>query len=505
MGILDNIDYGDPKTAALLGLAQGLLSAGAPHSTPVSFTGALGQGVSGALSAASEAQKYSYLAQQAQALKYANALSQAKADELAKGASMPYPVLPGVQNVGSGGGGGSGGGASPIVNPDANNVYGSPLTTPPSVNQSVAPAAPSVTPASSSYFDPQALYEQGRRYLLLGIPGGAAMMESAINHDPSITGPVALAGQGYRVGRDGVYQLAPGIAAGKGDIAGAEANAKLPSEAVTSFLRYAGRPTAYNPFKEKIEPGYNFLPPSIQNIIQQGLKGATLSQQSPTTGSPTQGQGNLLSPLETASQTKHGEELETESKALRDSANNAVSMNYNLDQMRTALSGFKPGPGTNLQMFLEKNLSILGKPFGVEPPSSLGSYQEFSKYANQIAFAATRQMGAREAAQVVKMQIESNPNSELTPQAVNGLMNSMQSMNDYIISKSKGEQAWRTTHRGTTDGFNSYWLEHYDPRAWQFMRMSPDEQRSFANSISPSEAGKLKQKILNAQEDGWLK
>lgn len=49
--------FGDPQTAALLGLAQGLLQAGAPSPFPTNFSGALAQGAGGALSGAMNAQK----------------------------------------------------------------------------------------------------------------------------------------------------------------------------------------------------------------------------------------------------------------------------------------------------------------------------------------------------------------------------------------------------------------------------------------------------------------
>lgn len=75
--------FGDPKTAALLGLAQGLLKAGAPTSVPTGLGGALSQGIGGALSGAMGAQQYQhqaavndYLGQQSAQLKQAAATAQ---------------------------------------------------------------------------------------------------------------------------------------------------------------------------------------------------------------------------------------------------------------------------------------------------------------------------------------------------------------------------------------------------------------------------------------------
>ena len=72
--------FGDPATMALLGLSQGLLSAGSPQPFPTSLGGALSHGIGGALSGAMGAQQYNLTQQQIRALQLANTLNQGKAD-----------------------------------------------------------------------------------------------------------------------------------------------------------------------------------------------------------------------------------------------------------------------------------------------------------------------------------------------------------------------------------------------------------------------------------------
>lgn len=74
--------FGDPKAMALLGLAQGLLSAGAPHSTPVGLGGALSQGIGGALNGAMSAQKMNQQQTLVDLEKQKVALTQAQAAKL---------------------------------------------------------------------------------------------------------------------------------------------------------------------------------------------------------------------------------------------------------------------------------------------------------------------------------------------------------------------------------------------------------------------------------------
>ena len=63
MGLLD-IDFNDPQTAGLLGMASGFFNAGAPSRTRTNFGQALMQGLGGMQQGQAQAQQY----QQAQEL-----------------------------------------------------------------------------------------------------------------------------------------------------------------------------------------------------------------------------------------------------------------------------------------------------------------------------------------------------------------------------------------------------------------------------------------------------
>ena len=84
--------FGDPQAMALMGLAQGLLSAGAPQPFPTSLGGALSQGIGGALNGAMGAQRYNLSEQQIRALQLANTLNQGKADFYNGVSTAPAPA-----------------------------------------------------------------------------------------------------------------------------------------------------------------------------------------------------------------------------------------------------------------------------------------------------------------------------------------------------------------------------------------------------------------------------
>lgn len=517
-GILDF--YNDPSSAGILSLASGMMDAGGPQRFPVSLGQALGQGFNQSLRTTQAIQSLN-LQRQLQQQQIIGAMLGNRmmgwkanlldsAEEGPQAQAAPAGPVPTTQADVA-----PGGNANPNGMPAwASQAIQSGET--PSAYTAPQQAAPQ---ASGGYGIPQLPGVDPRTSALIAAGVLSPAYASALT-----SGPNALLAKGYVPDGKGGWMMSQTFAQGQGQVTGAQEAAKFPYAAMTSLARYAGRPVTYNPYTTQVAAGFDFLPASVRQQIMGAVSGiggggaapavggGAAPQGAPVASAPsaavpnagTGGRPGLLSPLQLEAQKAHANELESESKSLREAANNAVQANYSFDQMSNALNGFKPGPGTNIQMWLEKNLSMLGKPFGIEPPKNLGNYQEFTKYANQVAFAATKQLGSREAAQIVQMQIESNPNAELNPEAVKGLITSMHSMNDYIIAKSQAEQQWRGTHGGTTDGFNSYWQSTTDPRAWQLGKMTSQEQTKFVNALSPSDAAKLKQKIMAARTNGWL-
>jgi len=192
--------------------------------------------------------------------------------------------------------------------------------------------------------------------------------------------------------------------------------------------------------------------------------------------------GSVMTGLPSEQQTylqHRGEQNATYMQDLQHQSDSAQQMNYQLDQMRQALSGFQTGRFTDAFMGAKNAIAGLGQLVGVQPPQDISNYQEFTKYANQVAFAQTRLMGSREAAQIVHMQIASNPNAKLTPNAVHSLLDSMQAMNDYILKKNEYLQTMAQHNNGDTTVAASQWSNRVDPRAWDMAINKSAAQKTF--------------------------
>jgi hypothetical protein len=167
---------------------------------------------------------------------------------------------------------------------------------------------------------------------------------------------------------------------------------------------------------------------------------------------------------------------------LQTQADNARQANYTLDQMSTVARGVVLGPAAPAKAWMQNAATAMAQLFGANPPAqALGNYQELTKYANQVAFAATRQMGSREAAQIVHLQMESNPNPRLMPQAFADLVGSMRAMNSYIVAKNTAIQGVATDKASALKAAST-WTNQVDPRVWD-LSLSPQMATKFAPQI----------------------
>lgn len=199
---------------------------------------------------------------------------------------------------------------------------------------------------------------------------------------------------------------------------------------------------------------------------------------------PQPGGGALagLSPGQRGFLEERGKESAQYVTQLQAAADGATNTNYSLDQMLASARSAQLGPGAPARAFIENGVAAIGQQFGIAPPKELANYEQLDKYANQVAFAATRQMGSREAAQIVHLQMVSNPNKQLVPEAFSGLVQSMKAMNNYIIAKNTAIQAQNGTDNDSALQAASVWTQRIDPRVWD-LSLSPELATKFASSI----------------------
>jgi len=295
---------------------------------------------------------------------------------------------------------------------------------------------------------------------------------------------------------NGRQQLIPGATDTEQALEAAEARGKAAGEVER----------VWNPATQQ----YEYVPRS--NITggraPPAAAGPANSSGSGISAAPGPQQGSFLSSL--------GRESGGYVQQLQEGADAAVNANYALDQMLKDSEKVSLGPAAGAKEWGLKNLTAVGQVFGVNVPSNLADYQELDKYANQIAFAATRQMGSREAAQIVHLQMQSNPNKELTAGAFTDLAQSMKAMNNYLIAKNQALQQAARTNGGDAMQAAAQWTKTVDPRVWD-LALSPQMGEKWAATIgknkiqsawqylSPDEQAAVVRNIPMSVRQQWLK
>jgi hypothetical protein len=177
--------------------------------------------------------------------------------------------------------------------------------------------------------------------------------------------------------------------------------------------------------------------------------------------------------------------LGEQSTAIETAANDAQDLNARLTNMDVARAGFAPGKGAKQYYDAAAWLnSYLPGSFLPEGMSSdkVASYQDFSKLATQYATEQARKLGAREAASVVNMMVQANPNAEMTPQALQDITNGLRAQNDFVIAKADAKKTYMDD-KGSLEGFDSYWRKTARPEQFMIKYLTPERISSLPTPV----------------------
>jgi len=112
----------------------------------------------------------------------------------------------------------------------------------------------------------------------------------------------------------------------------------------------------------------------------------------------------------------------------------------------------------------------------------VANYQDFSKLATQYATEQARKLGAREAASVVNMMVQANPNAEMTPQALQDITNGLRAQNDFVIAKAEAKKTYMDQNK-SLEGFDSYWRKNARPEQFMMKYLTPERIASLPTPV----------------------
>jgi hypothetical protein len=168
---------------------------------------------------------------------------------------------------------------------------------------------------------------------------------------------------------------------------------------------------------------------------------------------------------------------------LQGSRRDAADLNGRLSQLEAAAAGFTPGKGAN--RFYDAAAWLNGYlPGGFIPEGmsadKVSSFQEFSKLATQYATERARTLGAREAASVVQMMVNANPNAEMTPDAIKRIVAGLRAQNDYSVEKANAADAWLAdpANKGSLRGFENDFIKKNSPEKFLLPYLTQEDLKT---------------------------
>lgn len=173
---------------------------------------------------------------------------------------------------------------------------------------------------------------------------------------------------------------------------------------------------------------------------------------------------------------------------LQDSRRSATDLNGRLSQMETAAANFVPGKGAtrfyDAAAWLNSYLpgSFIPKEMDAK---KVDSYQEFSKLATQYATERARTLGAREAASVVQMMVNANPNAEMTPDAIRRISAGLRAQNDYAVDKANAADAWLSDpkNKGSLRGFENQFTKDNQPEKYLLPHLTQEDLKTIPTHV----------------------
>lgn len=450
------MDFLDPQTQGLLGLAQGILASSGPSRMPVPFGAALAGGFGGMQAAANNAignqQRQSLIGLEQQKAKLTEAQTAAalRQNAVQEGILRQLGLVPDMP---------------PALMGQPAGVLAAPSASP---QPSEAPVPALIPPVGGvlSQLPPYARTAVGLDVGLNGGKGMAGILQKSM-------GPQEIQGVGSVQfnPQTGKYEALPGLAeamaAWKGATAGVENENALVEikDPVTGAPRQVTKAQAL--MMAKPSNAAMNLPATdraaiLADMQKSGITDANVNMVYPNgqvKGTIT-GPGFQSGPSPSA-QTALTEQAKAAAGIQGDidkEAENALASKRILGEMRDLSQDFTPSKIAPFQRTLGEWAQALGLKGFDDQIKSAGSQQALQKLTAQMATAAMKQFTNRGTQMEFNTFLQNNPNAALTPEGFSKVLGFMEGTADKILAKQQAFVEWKKTHPlETAQDFNAEW------------------------------------------------
>jgi hypothetical protein len=214
-----------------------------------------------------------------------------------------------------------------------------------------------------------------------------------------------------------------------------------------------------------------------------------------STGQVTTG----LGPAQSSAQAATGAQGAARFSQIADQGVAAQAQDAILGNMETEIAQFASGTGQDrIKNFQKATLRFapgVARAFGIDE-KSVAANESFDKLAAQIADA----QGAGSDARLAVTQ-SANPGSTLTPEGARLILSQLRGNADY--NKARATLAANWPDKADQAGFEQQ-AKNLDPRAFQMLRMTPEQQRTFFTNLNAADKASVKKAWTWATEQGLV-
>jgi hypothetical protein len=197
-----------------------------------------------------------------------------------------------------------------------------------------------------------------------------------------------------------------------------------------------------------------------------------------------------VGPSATAAGSVSGASNANQGVDLQKTADTMPDVKSMLGNMAGDLKDFTSGPGSHSWKNFRAGAIRMGVPVD---ENTVASQENFTKLATQMAQRQFSILG-HGSDQTLQSAMNANPNEAISKLGNQRIIEMLKGNADAITFKNKLWQSWLAANHGsdTYGQFSNSFNKHFDPRAFQFQYMSPDEQGKAISGMSPAEVSKFR-------------
>lgn len=194
--------------------------------------------------------------------------------------------------------------------------------------------------------------------------------------------------------------------------------------------------------------------------------------------------------------------------ALQQAADQSPTRLGMLGNMLNDLNSFTPGPGqsreTYVQSLAQRYAPDAAKAFGFGDQQRVSAAESFNKLATNLALQQAGSLGAGTDSKLLTA-MHANPNADLSKLGNQQIISMLQGNEDAIQAKNKAWQSYQQQNGAASYGtFSTQFNQNIDPRAFQAMRMTPEDRARMISAMPAKERNDFRQKFNTAVKSGLI-